>query len=130
MNHRTTAMLATFTTLPFGLAFLLLPGAVLTLYGVADVGASALLMGRYFGSALLSFAAAVWALRELDHPEQRRRVALAIAASSAAGLAVTLAGLSAGTLNAMGWSSVAIYTFFTLAWLRLALDRSAALRGA
>lgn len=125
MDFRTIATLASVLSIPFGLAFVLAPSATGALYGAAPSDPFTSLMGRYFGSEVLMYAAAVWALRELHDPAAQRRAAAGIAVATGLGLAVTLYGVVGGTLNAVGWSSVGLYGFFVLAWGRLALSGTA-----
>ncbi len=122
MDFRTLVTLASLLSLPFGAAFLLAPGPSGALYGVALADPASLLVGRYFGSEILMYAAATWALRALDDRAARRRAAAGLAAATLCGVAVSLLGVSSGALNALGWSSVALYGGFAAGWLRLALQ--------
>lgn len=121
MDFRTLATLASLLSLPFGAAFMLAPAPGGTLYGVALADPASLLVGRYFGSEILMYAAATWGLRALDDRAAQRRAAAALASATLCGVAVSLLGLSSGALNAFGWSSVALYGGFAVGWLRLAL---------
>lgn len=125
MDFRTLATLASSLSLPFGAAFIVAPGASGMVYGVALADPASLLVGRYFGSEILMYAAATWALRALDDAAAQRRAATALAAATLTGLAVTVLGLSSSALNALGWSSVALYGAFFAGWLRLALRPTA-----
>lgn len=120
MNFRLVATLACVISLPYGLAFLIDPSAPAHLYGAGSVDRHLLQLGRYFGAEILMYAAAAWAARGASG-EAQRGAAAGLAAATACGLVVTLHGLSAGALNALGWSSAALYAAFTLCWLRLAL---------
>lgn len=120
MNYRALVTLGIAVCLPFGLAFVLVPTPVAALYGVHTADPGAVLMTRYFGATMLMYAAALWAARDLRDPAAQRRAAAALAAAVACGLVVTMHGVVGGALNALGWSSVGIYAFFTLAWARLA----------
>lgn len=122
MDFRTIATLASLISVPFGLGFLLAPAASAALYGAAPPDAFTSLLARYFGSEVLMYAAALWAVRDLHEPQSQRRAAGFIAAATLAGLGVTLLGVTSGTLNALGWSSVALYGFFVVAWARLAMQ--------
>lgn len=121
MNFHTLATCAAMLSLPFGAGFLLLPVPSAALYGASLADPGTQLLGRYFGSEILMYAAAAWSLRALRDAGAQRRGAAWIAAATAAGLAVTLLGLRDGTLTALCWSSVALYGAFAAGWLRLAL---------
>jgi uncharacterized membrane protein len=119
MSFRTICTLGFWVTFLFGLSFVLFPAPLLALYGIAPVDAPLALMSRYFGSALLAYAAAIWGLRRMDSPVLQLAAAPWLAVSQLAGLLVSLQCVLAGTVNALGWSSVLIYGFFAVAWARL-----------
>ncbi len=121
MDFKTVATLGALATLPFGLLFLLAPAQAGALYGHLSPDAYTLFMGRLFGVNLLLFAGALWGARAVRDPDARRAVAVTLACLTTLGTAVTAWGVLSGAVNAMGWSSVAVYGFFILAWGRLAL---------
>ena len=125
MNFHTLCTLGFWVTGLFGLGFVLAPGLVLSLYGIGPVEGALALMSRYFGAALLAYAAAILAARRLTSPVQQRAAAPWLSVVQVAGLLISLEAVLAGTTNAMGWSTVLIYGFFFVAWGRLALAPSA-----
>jgi hypothetical protein len=94
--------------LVFGLNFLLAPAALLPLYALQPDPGTAL-MGRFFGAALVQLGATLYLVRDVREPATRRGLVLAGVAGSLAGLTVALLGQLSGLVNAMGWSTVAIY---------------------
>jgi hypothetical protein len=110
--------------LAFGLAFLLVPSAVLPLYGVPTDPAT-VMMARFFGVALFHVGLVLYLLREVRDPAMQRTLGVAGVAGSAAGLAVALMGVLGGLVNAMGWTTVAIYTLLLLCYLTCMRTRSA-----
>jgi hypothetical protein len=102
--------------LVFGLGFLLVPAAVLPLYGVA-VEPSTVLMSRFFGVALFHLGIVLYLLRDVRDSATQRAMTMAGVAGSAAGLAVGLMGVLGGAVNALGWSTVAIYAALLLGYL-------------
>jgi hypothetical protein len=100
----------------FGLSFLLAPGMVLPMYG-APTDPATVLMSRFFGVALLQLGLMLYFLREVSDPSTQRAMALAGVVGSAAGVAVSVMGVLAGTVNALGWSTVAIYAALLLGYL-------------
>jgi uncharacterized membrane protein len=123
MNYRTLCVIGAVVTLLFGLGFVIAPAVVLSLYGIATVDAPLALLTRYFGSTLVIYAAAIWSFREVTAVQIQRGAARLLAASQTLGLLVSLQGVLAGTVNALGWSSVLIYGFFVVAWARLGMAR-------
>jgi hypothetical protein len=108
MRLNTLLLIAGLLALGFGLSFLLVPGIVLPIYGL-DPAPATVLMSRFFGAALVQLGTTLYLVREVHQPDARRALALAGIVGSAAGMAVALMGQLAGLVNAMGWSTVAIY---------------------
>ena len=68
-------------------------------------------MARFFGAALVNLGLAVYLLRDTRDIVVQRGLVLAGVVGSAAGAAVALIGQLSGLVNALGWSTVAIYAF-------------------
>ena len=100
----------------FGLSFLLVPTVVLPLYG-APTDAATVLMSRFFGVALLQVGLMLYLLRETRDAATQRSMALAGLVGSIAGVVVSLMGVMGGVVNALGWSTVAIYAGLLLGYL-------------
>ena len=124
MEFRHVCAAAALLSLPYGLGFVFAPAATAAVYTAAPSDASTLLVGRYFGAEILMYAAAVWGLRGLRTLPEQRTAAGALALATLFGLGVTLQGVLGGTMNTLGWSSVALYGGFVLAWATLALRSS------
>jgi hypothetical protein len=110
--------------LVFGLSFLLFPSAVLPLYGV-PVDPSTVLMSRFFGVALFHLGIVLYLMRDVRESGSQRALAVAGVAGSVGGLAVAIMGVLGGIVNAMGWSTVAIYAILLLGYLASMRARTA-----
>jgi len=97
----------------FGLGFVLMPGQLLPIYGV-EAEAALRLIGQFFGAALLSLAILAWLARNLSDSEAQRAIVLALFVGETLGFIMALIGQLNGILNALGWSVVVVYLFFTL----------------
>ena len=115
MRLNTLLLIAGVLALVFGLSFLLVPGAVLPLYGI-EAAAGTILMSRFFGVALVNLGLAVYLLRDVREATAQRGLVLAGVVGSAAGLAVAMMAQFGGLVNAMGWSTVAIYGLLLLGY--------------
>jgi len=100
-------------TLVFGLSLVLVPGGLLSLYGIT-VNDAGILIARLFGAAFLGFTVLNWSARKAADSEILRGIMLANLIMDAVGFIVTLLGQLAGLANALGWSSVALYLLFGL----------------
>jgi len=97
----------------FGLAFVVVPVRLLSFYGVtADV--SLAYVAQLFGAALLGFALLTWSARNAGDSEARRAIVLALFVSEAIGFVVALIAQLRIAVNAIGWSTVAIYLLLAL----------------
>jgi hypothetical protein len=108
MRLNSLLLVAGLLALVFGLGFLLLPAALLPVYGV-EPGPAVVLMARFFGAALVQLGVVLYLVRETREPGTQRGLVLAGVLGSLAGLAVALLGQLSGLVNAMGWSTVVIY---------------------
>lgn len=119
MDFRTLCTLASAVSLPYGLAFVLVPVACLNVYGVTSIDASFALLGRFHGAEILMYAAATFGLRGLDSAPAQSAAARALAAATLAGMGVSILSMQSGLVSALGWSNVALFALFSLAWIRL-----------
>ena len=99
-------------SLAFGIAFALVPAAVMSLYGVTlDLGGA--LMARFLGACLIGIGLICWLDRNAA-PQVLQGITLALCIGDTVGFIVALLGQLSGLANALGWVNVVI-------WLLLAL---------
>jgi hypothetical protein len=92
----------------FGLALVLMPGQFLANYGLAiDAGFG--LVAQLFGAALIGYALLTWGARSAADSEARRAIVFALFIADAVGFVLALIAQLKGLVNAVGWSTVAIY---------------------
>ena len=99
----------------FGIGFVLAPAQVLAPYGV-EANAQMEQLGGLFGATLILLAVLTWSARNAPDSPARQAIVLGIFVGEAIGFVVSLMGQLEGVMNALGWSTVAIYAFFTLAY--------------
>jgi hypothetical protein len=99
-------------SLLFGLAYLLVPASVASLYGITLDASHE--YPRYFGSALLGFAAILWLGRKVTSGPALRAVLVGSFVASFTGLIVAVFHALSGTGNALVWSIAAIYFLLSL----------------
>jgi hypothetical protein len=112
MRLTLTMAVAALGSVVFGLGFLLVPGAVASLYGIALEGSHQ--YARYFGSALLGFAAVLWLARKSASGVALRAILVGSFVASAIGLLVAVFEVIQGAGNALVWSTVVIYFLLAL----------------
>jgi hypothetical protein len=122
MSYLTLITVAGLLALGFGAGFLLLPGWVLSNYGVTT-DPSGLWMAQFFGAALVHLGFLVLLLRKVQDPAIQRAVGLASAIGSLASLLVAIVGQVEHLVNGLGWSTIAIYGLLFLGYANLAFAR-------
>jgi NAD/NADP transhydrogenase beta subunit len=101
-------------TVVFGIGFVLLPKAVMSLYGVTLEPAGAM-MTQFFGATFILISIVLWLARNAPYSEVTlQALLLAIVIGDAIGFIVALMAQLSGVPNALGWLNVAL-------WLLLAL---------
>jgi hypothetical protein len=95
-------------SLLFGVGFVLAPGQVLGNYGVENSPTVAL-MSRLFGGTLLAIAVILWYARDFHDEAAVRAVLIGLLIADIVNFVVATMATMAGTVNALGWSTVLIY---------------------
>jgi hypothetical protein len=97
------------------LAYIILPGSTLALYGLGNERAT-LALAQYFGSTHVAFAVLVWVALRSNERSLLRAVVVSFFAGDLIGTGVLLAAQVRGTMNVMGWGLVGLSAFFALAY--------------
>jgi hypothetical protein len=112
MRFPTLLTIAAVLGVIFGLGFLFVPASTLHPYGV-NTDPSGLIMSQFFGAALIQLALVFFALRKLP-ATNIPGVALGACLGELAGLWVAIRIQLGGHVNALGWSTVAIYAVLAI----------------
>lgn len=99
--------------LVFGILLVLVPGLLLSLYGVT-LGPGGIFMARLYGASLVGNLMLSWFARNAVDSEARQAIVLDLFVYDAIGLVVALLAQLSGLMNPLGWSIVVIYLFLTL----------------
>ena len=108
MNLKMFLLVSAIVALLFGLGFVLVPGFMFSIYGIASAPA-AVLGFRLFGSALIAIGALTWFLKDSTDWPAVKALLLSVAIGNVIGLLLVLFATINGTLGAMGWTAVLIY---------------------
>ncbi|MCK4558660.1 MAG: hypothetical protein KAV45_02680 [Calditrichia bacterium] len=110
MNLRILMVINTVIAGLFGIAFVLIPWQVLSLYGVQPNPAINYI-GELFGAALIGFAVLTWTARNAADSDARTAIVRALFIGDAVGFIVALIAQLGAVVNNLGWSTVIIYLF-------------------
>lgn len=100
--------------LVFGLSFVIVPDQALSLYGDDIVHGQFKYVGQLFGSALLVFSLTSWLVRNSAESTARSAIILSFFIGDAIGFVISLMNQIGGIVNALNWSTVAIYLLLAL----------------
>lgn len=113
MKLRTLMVINTVIAGLFGIAFVLIPWQVLSLYGVQPNPAINYI-GELFGAALIGFAVLTWTARNAAESDARTAIVRALFIGDAVGFIVALIAQLGAVVNNLGWSTVIIYLFLAV----------------
>ena len=99
----------------FGVAFLLIPDQMGSLYDV-EVNETLTYVVRLLGAAFVEIAVLTWFARNADDSAARRAIVIALLIGNAIGFVVALIGQINNVVGVMGWGSVAIYLLLALGY--------------
>ncbi len=122
MTLRTVFTLNSIVAMPFGVLFTLFPEPILcSVYG-AELHPTGAVLARMLGGEFLCFGVITWIGRRRSD-EAQRLLALGCLIGFSVGAVALLWGQLAGVFNFLGWSMVATYGFFSIAYGVLCLKR-------
>lgn len=124
MNYSLVCLIGCLSLIPFGLAFLLVPESISSLYGVAGWNPGTTAIARLFGIMMLYIGCAAFAIKDTKDRVVQQRVSLTFAVVSAVAILVSGSSILSGATNSFMWSTVAIHVFFTVAWASIVFRKN------
>lgn len=117
MSYKLMIILNMVVALGFGLAFLVVPESALGFFG-AETYVSNLLLGRFFGSAMVSIGLLLWFAKDIEDTNIQRGMGIALMVSAILGLIVNVIGVSpaSGVIRSNGWITIIVYVLFALGY--------------
>jgi hypothetical protein len=115
MNLKILFVIAAVVTLVFGVLFIVIPNQVYSWYGInADIQLN--YMGSLYGAALIGFGLIAWLGRNAADSDSRKAIVTAFFIADLIGFIIALVAQLHNIVNSMGWMTVVIYFFFTVAF--------------
>jgi hypothetical protein len=115
MKLRNLFLIHSLVALLYALCLLVIPKTVLFLYGFG-VTPGEILLAQFFGTELLVAGLITLLARDADASTTRNAITISIMISSAIGAVVSIGGTLGGTMDALGWTAVALFGFFAIAF--------------
>ena len=113
MTLRNLFIINTVLPLVFGVALVLAPASLVSLYG-GTLGEFGIVTGRLLGGAFLGYAVLSWFARNAEDSEVQRAIVLALFITNAIGFIVSLLARISGVGNPLSWSNVVLYLLLAL----------------
>ena len=117
MKLKTLFIINAVVCLLFGLAFIFAPVQTISLYGNDTIGGQFRYVGQLFGSALFTFGVMSWLARNATESSARSAIILSFAFGDLVGFVIALISQIGGVVNAVNWSTVAIYLLLGLGFV-------------
>lgn len=108
MRLKTLMVINAVVATVFGIAFVILPKQIMSLYGV-EVTPILQFVGQLFGAELCLIAVLTWSARNATDSEATKAIVLALFVGDIIAFVVALIGQLGQVVNGLGWSTVAIY---------------------
>ena len=116
MKLSTLFTLRSIVALGYALTLLLIPGLMLSLYGITpDPGVN--LMSQFLAVELIFAGMLCLNARNFTDPAVVRPILISLLLAEVVGVVVALYGTLSGVFNPLGWSIVLIYGFFSLGYV-------------
>jgi hypothetical protein len=107
----------------FGVAFICVPSQVYLQYGI-ESNLHLNYSGQIFGAALLAIALLSWLVRNTTDSVTKRAIVVAFFVGDTVGFIVSIIAQFRGAMNALGWSTVAIYLLLALGFASFTFKKS------
>ena len=101
----------------FGLSFIFFSSLSMDFFGVMELRAAGVLMGRLLGAALIGMAIIAWYAQSLGAGDGRSAIINGFIATDALGFILTLMAVLDGVINAIGWVTVVVYLILALGFI-------------
>jgi hypothetical protein len=121
MKFSTLMSIKAVICLVFGVGEVLLPTTLMSFYG-ATLDASGAFMAQLFGAAFILLGLLLWLMRNTTEASTVKAFSISLFLGDAVGFVISLMAVLNGVVNALGWTTVALYLFIGLGfgyfWLK------------
>jgi hypothetical protein len=113
MKFSTLMAIKAIVCLFFGVGMVLLPTTMMSFYG-ATLEPDGAFMAQLFGQAFFLLGLLLWLMRNTTVAGTVRAFSLSLFLGDMVGLVISLIAVFSGVMNALGWTTVALYLFIGL----------------
>lgn len=113
MKFSTLMSIKSIVCLFFGIGLVLLPTTMMSFYG-ARLDAAGNFMAQLFGQAFFLLGLLLWLMRNTSDASTVKAFSMSLFLGDAVGFVVSLIAVLNGVMNALGWTTVALYLLIGL----------------
>jgi hypothetical protein len=121
MKFKTLMSIKAVICLFFGLGETFIPKILMSLYG-ASLEPGGIYMAQLFGQAFILIGLLLWLMRNTNEPATVRAFSMSLFIGDMFGFVVSIIAVLNGVVNALGWTTVALYLLIGLGfgyfWLK------------
>ena len=117
MSLKNLFLVKAILSLIFGLSFIFFSALSMDFFGVMELRAAGVLMGRLLGGALVGMAVIAWYAQSLASGDGRSAIVNGFIVTDALGFILTLSAVLNNVINAMGWISVIVYLVLAVGFI-------------
>jgi len=117
MTFKLVCTASAVVSIAFGIAFVVAVEPAMAMYtpeGAPGLTSGGLLIANLLGAAFIGLGVIAFQAREAEDSVARRAIAMGLVVGNAIGAVMTALGVTSGAVNALGWSSVALYAIFAV----------------
>jgi hypothetical protein len=129
MTFKLVCIINSVLALGFGIAFVIAAEPTLAMYaieGAPGLTPQGLLTANLLGAAFIGFGVVSLQARDAADSVARRAIALGFVVGNVIGAVMTILGVTSGTVNTLGWSTVVIYALLAAGFGITGLAKSSA----
>ena len=117
MSLKNLFLVKAILSLIFGLSFIFFTALSMDFFGVMEIRAAGVLMGRLLGGTLVGMAVIAWYAQALDADAGRSAIVNGFIVTDLLGFVITLLAVLDGVINAIGWISVVVYLILAIGFI-------------
>jgi len=98
----------------FGVALLIVPSQLMSVYGAPPLDTLQSILSRFIGSLFAGLAVMAWTARAAEPGKAREAITLGLTVSNGLSAVIAVIAARSGVFNALAWGQAGLYTLFTI----------------
>ena len=98
----------------FGVALLIVPSQLMSVYGAPPLDTLQSILSRFIGSLFAGLAVMAWTARAAERGKAREGITLGLTVSNGLSAVIAVIAARSGVFNALAWGQAGLYILFTI----------------